>query len=64
LLIYKKKIYFRQEMERKRLQEWEKQRKDELTAHRQREQDKLFAMKARQDNLNTDLEKLVCNNER
>jgi hypothetical protein len=51
-------------MERKRLQEWEKQRKDELTAHRQREQDKLFAMKARQDNLNTDLEKLVCNNER
>ena len=49
----------RQEMERKRLEEWEKQRKAELTEHRQREQDKLFALKARQENLNQELENLV-----
>ena len=46
-------------MERKRLEEWEKQRKAELTEHRQREQDKLFALKARQENLNQELENLV-----
>ena len=46
-------------MERQRLMEWEKQRKEELTAHRQREQDKLFQLKAKQDNMNADLEALV-----
>ncbi len=49
----------RQELERKRLQEWEKQRKDELATHREREQEKLFATKARQENLQSELEKLV-----
>ena len=47
-------------MERQRLMEWEKQRKEELTAHRQREQDKLLQLKAKQDNMNADLEALVC----
>ena len=46
-------------MERQRLMEWEKQRKEELTAHRQREQDKLLQLKAKQDNMNADLEALV-----
>lgn len=46
-------------MERQRLAEWEKQRKAELTQHRQREQEKVITLKARQENLNKDLDHLV-----
>ncbi len=50
---------FRQEMERQRLAEWEKQRKAELMQHRQREQEKVLILKAKQEHINSDLEKLV-----
>jgi hypothetical protein len=46
-------------MERQRLAEWEKQRKAELMQHRQREQEKVLILKAKQDHINIDLEKLV-----
>jgi intersectin len=46
-------------MERQRLADWEKQRKEELIAHRQREQDKLLELKARQENLTKDLDNMV-----
>ena len=46
-------------MERQRLAEWEKQRKSELMQHRQREQEKVLILKAKQEHINSDLEKLV-----
>jgi hypothetical protein len=46
-------------MERQRLAEWEKQRKAELMQHRQREQEKVLILKAKQEHINSDLEKLV-----
>ena len=49
----------REEMERQRLLEWEQSRKKELTEHRQREQDKLFQLKARHENSNKELEAMV-----
>lgn len=51
--------HFRQEMERQRLAEWEKQRKAELVQHRQREQEKVLTLKARQEHLNSQLEGMV-----
>ena len=45
-------------MERQRLAEWEKQRKEELTAHRLREQEKLIELKARHEDLEKNLEGL------
>lgn len=48
----------RQELERQRVQEWEEKRKKELNDHRQREQEKLLALKARQTNFAGELEKL------
>ena len=50
---------FRQEMERKRLEEWETQRKNELVQHRQREQEKVLELKAKQEHLNAKLEDMV-----
>jgi hypothetical protein len=52
-------LVFRQEMERQRLAEWEQQRKNELMEHRQREQEKVLVLKAKQEHINNDLEKLV-----
>lgn len=52
-------MYYRQEMERKRLAEWEKQRKEELTSHRLREQEKLIELKAKHEGLEKNLEGLV-----
>ena len=46
-------------MERQRLAEWEKQRKAELVQHRQREQEKVLTLKARQEHLNSQLEGMV-----
>ena len=46
-------------MERKRLEEWETQRKNELVQHRQREQEKVLELKAKQEHLNTKLEDMV-----
>ena len=46
-------------MERKRLEEWETQRKNELVQHRQREQEKVLELKAKQEHLNTKLEEMV-----
>ena len=46
-------------MERQRLAEWEKQRKAELTQHRQREQEKVLTLKAKQENLTKELDGLV-----
>jgi hypothetical protein len=51
--------YFRQEMERQRLAEWEKQRKAELMQHRQREQEKVLNLKARHEHITADLDKVV-----
>ena len=50
---------FRQEMERQRLADWEKQRKAELMSHRQREQEHVLVLKAKQEHINSDLDKLV-----
>ena len=47
-------------MERKRLEEWETQRKNELVQHRQREQERVLELKAKQEHLNTKLEDMVC----
>jgi len=41
------------------LAEWEKQRKAELMQHRQREQEKVLVLKAKQEHINSDLDKLV-----
>ena len=49
----------REEMERKRLEEWETQRKKELVQHRQREQEKVLELKAKQEHLNSKLEDMV-----
>ena len=46
-------------MERQRLIEWEKQRKAELVQHRQREQEKVLELKAKQEHLNSKLESMV-----
>jgi len=48
----------KQEMERQRLAEWEKQRKAELIQHRQREQEKVLELKAKQEHLNSKLESM------
>ena len=52
-------VLLRQEMERKRLEEWETQRKNELVQHRQREQEKVLELKAKQEHLNSKLEDMV-----
>ena len=46
-------------MERKRLEEWETQRKNELVQHRQRDQEKVLELKAKQEHLNSKLEDMV-----
>uniref|UniRef100_A0A0K2SY41 Uncharacterized protein n=1 Tax=Lepeophtheirus salmonis TaxID=72036 RepID=A0A0K2SY41_LEPSM len=46
----------KRELERQRLAEWEAQRKAELIQHRQREQEKVLFLKAKQDNLKQELE--------
>ena len=46
-------------MERQRLADWEKQRKAELMSHRQREQEHVLVLKAKQEHINSDLDKLV-----
>eukprot|EP00096_Caligus_rogercresseyi_P015547 TRINITY_DN799_c0_g1_i6.p1 TRINITY_DN799_c0_g1~~TRINITY_DN799_c0_g1_i6.p1 ORF type:complete len:898 (+),score=300.51 TRINITY_DN799_c0_g1_i6:905-3598(+) len=46
----------KRELERQRLAEWEAQRKAELIQHRQREQEKVLFLKAKQDNLMQELE--------
>ena len=53
-------FYFRQEMERQRLAEWEKQRKAELVQHRQREQEKVLELKAKKENIDSEFETMVC----
>ena len=52
-------VLLREEMERKRLEEWETQRKNELVQHRQREQEKVLELKAKQEHLNSKLEDMV-----
>ncbi len=49
----------RQELERQRLKEWEETRKQELSNHRQREEEKVMTLKAKQEHINKDLEALV-----
>ena len=46
-------------MERQRLKEWEETRKEELRQHRIREDEKVIALKARQEHLTKDLEEMV-----
>jgi hypothetical protein len=46
-------------MERQRLKEWEETRKEELRQHRQREDEKVLTMKARQEHIVKDLDVLV-----
>ena len=41
------------------MEEWETQRKNELVQHRQREQEKVLELKAKQEHLNTKLEEMV-----
>ena len=53
-------FYFRQEMERQRLAEWEKQIKAELVQHRQREQEKVLELKAKKENIDSEFETMVC----
>ena len=58
-LLLKVFSFNRLEVEKQRVLEWEEKRKKELNDHRQREQEKLLALKARQTNLSGDLEKLT-----
>ena len=60
-LLLKVFSFNRLEVEKQRVLEWEEKRKKELNEHRQREQEKLLALKARQTNLSGDLEKLTKN---
>ena len=46
-------------MEKQRLAEWEKQRKEELIQHRQREQEKVLFFKAKMENLQNELDAKV-----
>lgn len=50
----------RRELERQRQMEWERQRKEQLMAEKQREYEQLAILKSQSTNLKCELESLVC----